>query len=36
MVRAGMIKKVAAGIYTYLPFGWRTICRSSRRSCAAR
>ncbi len=25
MVRAGMIKKVAAGIYTYLPFGWRSI-----------
>jgi prolyl-tRNA synthetase len=25
MVRAGMIKKVAAGIYTYLPFGWRSL-----------
>jgi len=25
MVRAGMIKKVAAGIYTYLPFGLRSI-----------
>ncbi|MGD2115075.1 MAG: proline--tRNA ligase, partial [Acidobacteriota bacterium] len=25
MVRAGMIKKIAAGIYTYLPFGWRSI-----------
>ncbi|MFW6175467.1 MAG: proline--tRNA ligase, partial [Acidobacteriota bacterium] len=25
MVRAGMIKKAAAGIYTYLPFGWRSI-----------
>ena len=25
MVRSGMIKKVAAGIYTYLPFGWRSI-----------
>jgi len=25
MVRAGMIKKVAAGIYTYLPFGWRSV-----------
>jgi prolyl-tRNA synthetase len=23
MVRAGMIRKVAAGIYTYLPLGWR-------------
>jgi prolyl-tRNA synthetase len=27
MVRAGMIKKVAAGIYTYLPFGWRSIAK---------
>ena len=26
MVRAGMIRKVAAGIYTYLPAGWRSIC----------
>jgi prolyl-tRNA synthetase len=25
MVRTGMIKKVAAGIYTYLPFGWRSL-----------
>jgi len=25
MVRAGMIKKVAAGIYSYLPFGWRSL-----------
>ena len=25
MVRAGMIRKVAAGIYTYLPFGWRSL-----------
>ncbi len=25
MVRAGMIKKVAAGIYTYLPLGWRSL-----------
>src|SRR5947209_164449 len=25
MVRAGLIKKVAAGIYTYLPFGWRSL-----------
>jgi prolyl-tRNA synthetase len=25
MVRAGMIKKLAAGIYTYLPFGWRSL-----------
>jgi prolyl-tRNA synthetase len=27
MVRAGMIKKVAAGIYTYLPFGWRSMAK---------
>ncbi|MEJ2526354.1 MAG: proline--tRNA ligase, partial [Desulfuromonadales bacterium] len=25
MMRAGMIRKVAAGIYSYLPFGLRTI-----------
>jgi prolyl-tRNA synthetase len=25
MVRAGMIKKVAAGIYSYLPLGWRSL-----------
>ncbi len=25
MVRAGMIRKVAAGIYTYLPLGWRSV-----------
>ena len=25
MVRAGMIRRVAAGIYSYLPLGWRTI-----------
>jgi prolyl-tRNA synthetase len=27
MVRAGMIKKVAAGIYSYLPLGWRTLMK---------
>ncbi|MEM6792678.1 MAG: proline--tRNA ligase [Acidobacteriota bacterium] len=25
MIRAGMTKKVAAGIYTMLPFGWRSL-----------
>ena len=25
MVRTGMIRKVAAGIYTYMPFGWRSL-----------
>ncbi|MDP9120985.1 MAG: proline--tRNA ligase, partial [Acidobacteriota bacterium] len=27
MVRAGMIKRAAAGIYTYLPFGWRSMAK---------
>jgi prolyl-tRNA synthetase len=27
MMRAGMIKKVAAGIYTYLPSGWRSLSK---------
>jgi prolyl-tRNA synthetase len=27
MVRAGMIKKAAAGIYTYLPYGWRSLTK---------
>ena len=27
MVRAGMIKKVAAGIYSYLPVGWRSLSK---------
>src|SRR5947209_3125195 len=27
MVRTGMIKKVAAGIYTYLPLGWRSLSK---------
>jgi prolyl-tRNA synthetase len=25
MIRAGMIRKVASGTYTYLPLGWRTL-----------
>ncbi len=25
MIRAGMIRKEAAGIYSYLPFGWRSL-----------
>ena len=25
MVRANMIKKLASGIYAYLPMGWRTV-----------
>src|SRR5512135_3722000 len=29
MVRAGMIRKLAAGIYTYLPLGWRVIKKVS-------
>ena len=27
MSRAGMIKKVAAGIYSYLPLGWRSVMK---------
>jgi prolyl-tRNA synthetase len=27
MVRAGMIKKAAAGIYSYLPYGWRSLSK---------
>jgi prolyl-tRNA synthetase len=27
MVRAGLIKKVAAGIYSYLPLGWRSLTK---------
>ena len=27
MARAGMIRKVAAGIYSYLPLGWRSISK---------
>ncbi len=27
MIRAGMIKKVAAGIYSYLPLGWRSLAK---------
>ena len=27
MVRAGMIKKLAAGIYDYLPLGWRSLMK---------
>jgi prolyl-tRNA synthetase len=29
MVRTGMIKKVAAGIYSYLPFGWLSLAKLS-------
>ena len=27
MVRAGMIRRAAAGIYSYLPFGWRSLSK---------
>jgi prolyl-tRNA synthetase len=27
MVRAGMIRKLAAGIYTYMPLGWRSMMK---------
>lgn len=29
MLRAGMMRKVASGVYTYLPLGWRTINKIS-------
>ncbi len=29
MIRSGMIKKVAAGIYTYMPYGWRSLQKLS-------
>jgi prolyl-tRNA synthetase len=29
MVRSGMIRKLAAGIYTYMPFGWRSLQKLS-------
>jgi prolyl-tRNA synthetase len=27
MVRAGMIRKLTAGVYTYMPYGWRAIAK---------
>lgn len=30
MIRAGLMRKVGAGIYTYLPLGWRTIRKVER------
>lgn len=27
LLRAGMIRRIAGGIYTYLPLGWRVICK---------
>ena len=30
MIRAGMIRKLAAGIYTYLPMGWRSVYKMMR------
>ncbi len=29
MIRAGMIKKLAAGIYSYTPYGWRSLTKLS-------
>ena len=33
MLRAGMVRQTSAGIYAWLPLGWRVLQRSSR-SCA--
>ncbi|MEJ2745654.1 MAG: proline--tRNA ligase, partial [bacterium] len=30
MIRAGLMRKVGAGIYTYLPLGWRTVRKVER------
>ncbi|MFH1709463.1 MAG: proline--tRNA ligase, partial [bacterium] len=27
MLRAGLIRKLSSGVYTYLPLGWRVICK---------
>ena len=35
LLRAGMIRKEAAGLYSYLPLAWRRSVRS-RTSCATR
>ncbi len=35
LLRAGMIRKEAAGLYSYLPLAWRSIVRS-RTSCETR
>ena len=34
MLRAGMIKRLAAGIYTWMPLGTCVYCAKSRRRCA--
>jgi prolyl-tRNA synthetase len=34
MLRAGMIKQQAAGIYSWLPLGFRVLQARSSRSCA--
>ena len=35
MVRAGLLRQLGAGLWTWMPAGWR-IHRGSRRSCARR
>ena len=29
MIRAGLIRKLASGAYTYLPLGWRALCKAA-------
>ena len=36
MVRAGLIRQVGAGLWTWLPAGWRVHQKRRRRSCARR
>ena len=36
LLRAGMIRKTASGVYTFLPLGQRASSRRSRLSCVTR
>ena len=36
LVRAGMIRQVGAGLWSWLPAGWRVHQKASCRSCARR
>ena len=29
MIRAGLMRKLASGAYTYLPLGWRSLCKAA-------
>ena len=36
MLRAGLIRRLAAGLYTWLPMGLRTLLRDARKARAGR